>query len=54
MSASDVKSTSDQVVTIDRDIYEHLGPLHQMTVDLLIGKGKWQIREPGVRVHAAD
>lgn len=54
MSASDVKSTSDQIVTIDRDIYDHLGPLHQMTVDILVGKGKWRLREPGVKADAAD
>jgi len=54
MSASEGKATSDQVVTIDRDIYDHLGPLHQMTVDILVGKGKWKLREPGVKADAAE
>ncbi len=31
------------IICIDREVYEHLGPLHQVTADLLVVKGKCRI-----------
>ncbi len=31
------------IIVIDCEVYEHLGPLHRATADLLIAKGKCRI-----------
>jgi len=31
------------VILIDQEVYEHLGPIHRMTADILIEKGKCRI-----------
>lgn len=37
------KEADDGVIVIDCEVYEHLGPLHRATADLLIAKGKCRI-----------
>lgn len=31
------------IITIDHEVYEHLGPLHRATADILVSKGKLQV-----------
>jgi hypothetical protein len=33
------------IIVIDREVYEHLGPLHQATADLLVAKGKCRVED---------
>jgi len=36
---------SHDIILIDREVYEYLGPLHRATADILIAKGKCRIVE---------
>lgn len=36
---------SHDIILIDREVYEYLGPLHRATADILVAKGKCRIVE---------
>ena len=36
---------SHDIILIDREVYEYLGPLHRATADILVAKGRCRIVE---------